>query len=64
MDLFTLCVIEKQNSWLDIKPRVQNAQLFLISIFRYYNFCPLSDPVKWDPILDQFSMITRPYIPE
>ena len=21
----------------------------------------VSDPVKWDPILDQFSMITRPY---
>ena len=26
----------------------------------YYNFCPLSDPVKRNPILDQFSMITRP----
>ena len=31
------------------------------SIFCYYHFCPLSDPVKQDPILDQFSMITRPY---
>ena len=36
--------------------------MFLISNFYYYNnFCPLSDPIKWDPILDQFSMITRPY---
>ena len=26
----------------------RNAQLFLISIFCYYNFCPLSDPVKRD----------------
>ena len=25
------------------------------------DFCLLSDPVKQDPILDQFSMITRPY---
>ena len=39
----------------------KNIQLFLISIFCYYNFCPLSDPVKRHPILDQFSMITRPY---
>ena len=31
----------------------KNAQLFLISIF-YYNFCPRSDPVKRDPILDQW----------
>ena len=23
-------------------------------------FCPLSNPVKRDPILDQFSMIARP----
>ena len=28
----------------------KNAQLFLISILCYYSFCPLSDPVKWDPI--------------
>ena len=41
--------------------RSKNAQLFLISIFCYYNFYRLSDPVKWNPILDQFSMITRPY---
>ena len=33
--------------------RSKNALLFLISIF-YYNFCPRSDPVKRDPILDQW----------
>ena len=32
-----------------------------LAIFCYYFFCPLSDPVKQDPILDQFSTITRPY---
>ena len=32
-----------------------------LSIFCYYKFSPLSDPVKQDPILDQFSMITRSY---
>ena len=30
-------------------------------ITSYYKFCPISDPVKRDSILDQFSMITRPY---
>ena len=42
----------------------KNGQLFLISIFSYffiYYFCLLSNPVKQGPILDQFSMITRPY---
>ena len=36
----------------------KNAQLFLISIFCYLNFCQFSNPVKRDPTLDQFSMIT------
>ena len=35
--------------------------MFFTLIFCYYNFCTLSDPIKWGPILDQFSMITRPY---
>ena len=34
--------------------QTKNAQLFLIQF-------SVSDPVKRDPILDQFSMITRPY---
>ena len=32
-----------------------------LSILCYYNFCPLSDPAKRDPVLDQFSVITGPY---
>ena len=34
-----------------------------LSVFCYYNFCPLSDPVKRGPILDQLecSMIAKPY---
>ena len=39
----------------------KNVQLLLISIFCYYNFCLLSDPVKQNLILDQFSIITKPY---
>ena len=29
--------------------------------FYILQFCPLSDPVKRDTILEQFSVITRPY---
>ena len=31
-----------------------------LSVVCYYSFCLLSDPIKQDPILEQFSMITRP----
>ena len=34
--------------------QTKNAQLFLISVF-------CGDPVKQNPIVDQFSVITRPY---
>ena len=52
-------VTEKQKHLTRYKtPGVKRPIVSLISIFHHYNFCPLSDPVKQDPIVDQFSMIT------
>ena len=31
----------------------------MVNCFLFQSF--VGDPVKWDPILDQFSMTTRPY---
>ena len=44
--------LQDQILWLYTRLKMLNC-----SWFQYF----VSNPVKWDPILDQFSMITRPY---